>query len=97
MLIFSEPSFVTKCGFNQARGRIASRVACGINPSKPPSTSDSTIFVIVTSPIFHLRIALPSTLFAVTQKAPHFLVEAVRRFHIDRMAAVQVDDFERGH
>ncbi len=54
MLILRRPFSSAKCGCSQDIGNTASGVACGRMKRLPPVTSSSTIFVTVTSPIFHL-------------------------------------------
>jgi len=53
MLILSRPRSSAKSGRSHSIGMIASGVACGRMNWLPPVTSNSTIFVTVTSPIRH--------------------------------------------
>src|SRR5215472_15141797 len=95
MLSRSVPSSFMKCGFIQVRGRTASRVAFGIRPFRSVTISDSTIFVTVTSPIFHFIILLPLSVACVLEEVPHLFVEEFRNFRVDRVAAVQIDHLQR--
>ena len=56
MLIFKRPFASAKCGISHEIGLIASGVASGRMNRLPPVVSNSTIFVTVTSPIFHFML-----------------------------------------
>ena len=59
MLILRRPSASAKCGINQERGTMASRVA-GQDEPATAVVSSSTILVTVTSPICHFIVRLQS-------------------------------------